>query len=42
MVRGPHIVRDIVDARGGRLKLVDSQLGGLCVRISLAQPSHQA
>ena len=39
---GLGIVRDIVDAWGGRLELVDSQLGGLCVRISLAQPSHKA
>jgi signal transduction histidine kinase len=39
---GLGIVRDIVDAWGGRLELVDSQLGGLCVRISLAQPSRKA
>ncbi|HBX54036.1 sensor histidine kinase [Pseudomonas sp. UBA2684] len=32
---GLGIVRDIVDAWGGRLELLDSELGGLCVRIEL-------
>ncbi|MDM8349608.1 sensor histidine kinase [Pseudomonas sp. sp1636] len=32
---GLGIVRDIVDAWGGRLELTDSELGGLCVRIQL-------
>jgi signal transduction histidine kinase len=36
---GLGIVRDIVDAWGGRLELLDSQLGGLCVIIRLPQPS---
>jgi signal transduction histidine kinase len=36
---GLGIVRDIVDAWGGHLELVDSQLGGLCVHIQLPQPS---
>ena len=34
-----RIVRDIVDAWGGHLELVDSPLGGLCVHIQLPQPS---
>ncbi|WP_324734482.1 sensor histidine kinase [Pseudomonas paeninsulae] len=36
---GLGIVRDIVDAWGGHLELVDSPLGGLCVRIQLLQPA---
>jgi signal transduction histidine kinase len=36
---GLGIVRDIVDAWGGHLELVDSQLGGLCVRVQLPQPA---
>ncbi|MHA6493019.1 sensor histidine kinase [Pseudomonas borbori] len=32
---GLGIVRDIVDAWGGQLALLDSELGGLCVRIEL-------
>ena len=32
---GLGIVRDIVDAWAGRLALLDSELGGLCVRIEL-------
>jgi len=40
---GLGIVRDIVDAWGGHLELMDSQLGGLCVQIQLPQPSlHKA
>jgi signal transduction histidine kinase len=36
---GLGIVRDIVDTWGGHLELVDSPLGGLCVRIQLLQPA---
>ncbi|MDX1369020.1 ATP-binding protein, partial [Pseudomonas sp.] len=36
---GLGIVRDIVDAWGGQLELMDSRLGGLCVHIQLPQPS---